>query len=369
VQIFDVGSGDEPWLVMEILTGGDLQARVAADGPLALGPWRGLGEALLSALVTIHDAGMVHRDIKPANVLFAADGVAKLADFGIARMDDDAHLTETHQVVGTLRYMAPECLEGSPADHRSDLFSLGRTLTYALTGEARTRRRPSTCPAPDWAWLERCVDPRADQRHETLEEALLALRRLRGEFGGVEVPVAGSPRRSVGGPAVLMIGLGIVVAIAVARVLLGPPEEIAPAPNVPPPEVVDEGAGEASPAVLPALDEPVEVVAVEMKQPAPVVVEVVPPTLAANSGSETALLGRHWELSLTGTGIDRLQVFTRVGTQAWVEHAPAGSGPWTINLVVGDDWLDGFAWYAVAAGEGGDVSLGSKPSPRAVRVY
>ena len=90
-----------------------------------------------------HEKDVVHRDIKPANVLFASDGGAKLADFGIATSGDGSGLTETGMVIGTPAYVAPERLEGESASVRSDVYAVGVMLYEALTGE-----RPFTGDSP-----------------------------------------------------------------------------------------------------------------------------------------------------------------------------------------------------------------------------
>jgi hypothetical protein len=86
-----------------------------------------------------HDAGVVHRDIKPENILLDRRGQVKIADFGLAKLlgtDADVSLTHTHQVMGTLRYMAPEQMEGTHhVDHRADIYSLGVLFYELLTGE------------------------------------------------------------------------------------------------------------------------------------------------------------------------------------------------------------------------------------------
>jgi serine/threonine protein kinase len=124
VKVFDfsVDTG-RPLLVMEYVPGGTL--RDAREPPLdALEVARGL----LDALAHIHAAGILHRDVKPANVLVGANGSPRLTDFGIARSEEQTSLTLTGQVLGTLRYIAPEVAAGRPATARSDLFSLGVLL-------------------------------------------------------------------------------------------------------------------------------------------------------------------------------------------------------------------------------------------------
>ncbi len=95
---------------------------------------------LCDALQYAHNQGVVHRDIKPENILLGKDGQVKIADFGLSRLlgseSNEQALTGTHQVMGTLRYMAPEQLEGAHhVDHRADIYSLGVVFYEMLTGE------------------------------------------------------------------------------------------------------------------------------------------------------------------------------------------------------------------------------------------
>lgn len=89
---------------------------------------------LARALSHAHERGVVHRDIKPENVMVREDGVLKLMDFGIAYIVDQQQLTVTGTLLGSPAHMAPECIEGHPADARSDLFSLGTMLYWMTTG-------------------------------------------------------------------------------------------------------------------------------------------------------------------------------------------------------------------------------------------
>ncbi len=103
----------------------------------ALGPryWRNvakLGLQVAAGLQYAHTQGTLHRDIKPANILLDADGIAWIADFGLAKLLEQENVTRTGDVVGTLRYMAPEQFRGQ-TDARSDLYSLGLTLYELLT--------------------------------------------------------------------------------------------------------------------------------------------------------------------------------------------------------------------------------------------
>ncbi len=134
VAVFDfVAEGDEQWLVMEHVAGTDLAAVTADDGGLAPAEAAALLAQVAAALVAAHTAGIVHRDVKPSNILIAADGTAKLADFGIARARDST-VTVSGSVTGSPAYLAPEVAAGQPATEASDVWSLGATLYQALTG-------------------------------------------------------------------------------------------------------------------------------------------------------------------------------------------------------------------------------------------
>ena len=94
-----------------------------------------LAEEIAEALDYAHAQGVVHRDIKPGNILVTEDGHAKIADFGIAKLNL-AHFTLPGRVMGTPAYMAPEQLSGEGVDGRSDLFSLGVILYAMVTGHS-----------------------------------------------------------------------------------------------------------------------------------------------------------------------------------------------------------------------------------------
>ncbi len=135
VGIYDlVADGEQQWLVMEYVDGMTLAALVRQDG--ALTPDRAapiLGQAA-AALAAAHAAGIVHRDVKPSNILLTSDGQARLSDFGIARAQADASLTQTGLVTGSPAYLAPEVASGATATAASDVWSLGATLHHALAG-------------------------------------------------------------------------------------------------------------------------------------------------------------------------------------------------------------------------------------------
>jgi serine/threonine protein kinase len=137
VTIFDVGEergSRSPYIVMEYISGQTLDALLShADHKVPLDAALQLTLELAEALDCAHGQGVVHRDLKPANILLTEDGRAKIADFGIAKLNL-ANVTLSGISLGTPAYMSPEQLNGDPVDGRSDLFSLGVILYTLLTG-------------------------------------------------------------------------------------------------------------------------------------------------------------------------------------------------------------------------------------------
>jgi serine/threonine protein kinase len=168
VQIYDYSAaGGRPFLVMEYLAGGTLEQRLER-GPLTPEELRELAEELLAAIACVHRSGVLHRDIKPANVLLDGAGRARLTDFGIARLQDDTGLTLPGQVVGTLRFLAPELIQGARASRRSDLYALGVVLDLVPVAGPR--------PAALSELIEQMRDPVPERRPRDAEEALSRLR-------------------------------------------------------------------------------------------------------------------------------------------------------------------------------------------------
>jgi serine/threonine protein kinase len=168
VRAFDVDNdGDVHYLVMEYIEGHDLKSVVDRDGPL---PYRTAADYMRQAadgLAHAHEAGLIHRDVKPANLLIDAKQVVKLLDMGLARTSDeiDASLTKDHdeRMLGTVDYLAPEqALDSHLVDPRADIYSLGCTLYFALTGHP---------PFPEGTLAQRVL------MHQTKEPAEIASKR------------------------------------------------------------------------------------------------------------------------------------------------------------------------------------------------
>jgi eukaryotic-like serine/threonine-protein kinase len=134
-QLYDYGDLDSrPFMVLELLTGGTLEDRLAAARPLPDLETERIAREVASALGHAHANGVLHRDVKPTNVLFDEEGRAKLADFGIARVAGEPTLTEAGTLLGTAAYISPEQSRGEPATPATDVYAFGVLLYQMLTG-------------------------------------------------------------------------------------------------------------------------------------------------------------------------------------------------------------------------------------------
>jgi hypothetical protein len=143
VRAFDLDrAGQRFLLVMEHVSGSTLQDRVRREGPLPVAQAASVGSQAALGLQYLHSAGLVHRDVKPANLLLDEHGTLKILDFGLSRfMNEDADgLTGRHdpgEILGTADYLAPEqARDTHTAGTSADIYSLGATLYFALTGLA-----------------------------------------------------------------------------------------------------------------------------------------------------------------------------------------------------------------------------------------
>jgi len=221
VDVYDyAASVERPFLVMELVEGGTLADRIAA-GPVDGDEARAVARDLLSALHCVHEAGILHRDIKPANVLLSGDGRARLTDFGIAHPADATRLTQTGQLIGTIRYLAPELIQGTAPSVQSDLYAFG-VLVRELAGDRLEG---------DLAGLvDRLTDADPALRPGSAGEALAAIGAAAPSAPApaptetrpqAPAPSSSSPsaRRDARAPAVPVIAAGIVVLLVVAFVL------------------------------------------------------------------------------------------------------------------------------------------------------
>jgi predicted Ser/Thr protein kinase len=188
----------DPWVVMELVEGGSLQEMLNERGPLDLETAATVAESLLQAVRAADAAGVLHRDIKPGNIMMSSDGRVILTDFGIATMEGGPSITRTGALIGSPEYMPPERLEGGPAEHRGDLWSIGVTLFAAVEGNSPFRRDSITAaiaavmsadlpPMTSAGWLGPVIQgllERDPDRRLSTGEALDLLRRRRASAGG-----------------------------------------------------------------------------------------------------------------------------------------------------------------------------------------
>ena len=126
-------------IVMELVRGRTLRDFLDERGSLDPIEVVHIGTEVAGALAIAHKSGIIHRDVKPANILLSDDGRVLVTDFGIAKVLDEPDLTRTAQVLGTVKYLAPEQVEGGPVDGRTDLYALGAVLYEAVCGDAPFR--------------------------------------------------------------------------------------------------------------------------------------------------------------------------------------------------------------------------------------
>ncbi|MGH2836650.1 MAG: serine/threonine-protein kinase [Solirubrobacteraceae bacterium] len=184
VQVYDYSvTASQPYLVMEYIDGCTLSERLDR-GEFSDAEIHALAAELLSAIACVHNHGVLHRDIKTGNVLLDRDGHARLTDFGLARLEDSTQITRPNEVVGTLRFLAPELIEGKPASRQSDLYALGLLLRTA-SGDAD--------PTPPLETLITWLTQREpDARPNDTHAALAMLRR--GQQHDALKPPAAKPR-------------------------------------------------------------------------------------------------------------------------------------------------------------------------------
>ncbi|MBM4042632.1 MAG: serine/threonine protein kinase, partial [Planctomycetes bacterium] len=261
IQIYDVGQHEDyQYIAMELVEGESLADALRRDGPLPAARALGCMKQVAAALAAAHAKGIVHRDIKPSNILVTPQGVAKVADFGLAkRMGGDTGVTRTGQVIGTALYLPPELAQGRAADARSDLYSLGATFYHLVSGtppfeaaslaemlakQAEEEPAPLGEVAPSappglCQVIHRLLRKKPEERYQDAEELLDALSRVERGLGVAPAAPAPAPPPTA-----------VIPTIA-------PPPPAAPAESVPdiapPPAVVSAGAvPDIAPAPEPA---------------------------------------------------------------------------------------------------------------------
>jgi len=215
VSVYDSDrDGDIAFLVMEFVDGDDLKHHLDKGDLYTLEQTLGIMGDLLSALDYAHRQSIVHRDIKPANLLIETSGRVKLTDFGVARIQDSGEATRTQgSMVGTLKYMSPEQVQGRPIDARADLFAAGIVLYQLLTGKrpfdgdtdfstiqqivGHTPAPPSSfnpkLPVAIDAVVAKALAKSRDQRYPSAQDFLMALQAASREAADTTVLPPANP--------------------------------------------------------------------------------------------------------------------------------------------------------------------------------
>jgi eukaryotic-like serine/threonine-protein kinase len=238
LTVHDIGDVDgRQYLVTEFVDGGTLRDWAKAEPRT----WQQVVDLLVGvadALATAHQAGIIHRDIKPQNILVSTSGYAKLADFGLAKMAEAAHVTRTVDaaseatrwgtVMGTAGYMSPEQAAGAIVDARSDIFSFGIVLHEMLSGRrpfaaestAQELQRiingapdplPASAPRRLHLIVEKALRKVPEHRYQTMRELVLDLRHVIRQSGD---PAPTRPRTQVA--KWIAAALGVLLAGALA---------------------------------------------------------------------------------------------------------------------------------------------------------
>ena len=233
--LHDVGEhAGSLYLAMEFVKGAPLK------GPYPLKEAIGYGIQLAEGMAAAHEAGIVHRDLKPANVLVTEKGSVKILDFGLAKLTEQSHPgvttpTQTLAIAGTPGYLAPEQLNGKPADSRSDIFAFGcilyelvsgrrafpgDTLAASLASTAMSEPAPLEGVPEELEKLVRlCLRKDPERRLQNIGDARIALEDLRDEPRTTVAPRAASaPGRRWLSPAWAVAAAACLIAATLAAI-------------------------------------------------------------------------------------------------------------------------------------------------------
>jgi eukaryotic-like serine/threonine-protein kinase len=264
VTIYEIGQADSvSYIAMELVEGKTLRELVAG-GPLPIKKLLQIGAQVAEGLSRAHEAGIVHRDLKPENVMVTKDGLAKILDFGLAKLtqpesgaSEATHAptvsgaTEPGLVMGTVGYMSPEQTLGKSVDFRSDQFSFGSILYEMATGRRAFARgsAPQTMaaiiqdepesiaalnakvPAPVRWIVERCLAKETRNRYASTEDLAHEIRTLHEHLPELSLPGLAAPVERIGRPGTRSILALLALLFASGIFYLGRRTSAAPVPT------------------------------------------------------------------------------------------------------------------------------------------
>jgi len=398
VTIYEIESAEGiDFIVMELVPGKTLDALIPRQG-MRLGEALRIAIPLADALAAAHAAGIVHRDLKPANVMVTAEGVAKVLDFGLAKLTEtheggiedattlDAHARLSHPgtVAGTPAYMSPEQASGGAVDVRSDIFSFGAVLYEMVTGRRpfgggssaemlaallKEQPRPPSELVPDVPKeleriILRCLRKEPARRFQHMADVKVELQELKEESDSQSTTPAGAAvakRRSrhrwiaLGAAGILILGTVATVALWRLRRPEPPASSLAPLTSTP--------GSETQPTFSPDGDQVAFVWDGEKGDNSDIYVKMIGATEARRLTTDPAM-DRWLAWSPDGRQIAFVRLSTGSATGAIHVISPLGGADRKVSdqPVVGLlSWSPDGRWLATGAIWGGDPRTGAVP--------